>query len=245
MRPSIGITPSVSVDSEDERFRTRLVLNTAYLDAIQAVGGAAVILPVATDEIASEILDRLDGLILSGGGDIPPQFFGGTSNPKCHYIPEERWRSECLWLRKAQEAQVPVLGICLGIQVITVAAGGTLIQDIPSEYPRAITHDAPGHMQQHPVNIEAGSQLASMAPSLTVIVTSAHHQAVNAAARGYRVVAKAPDGLIEAIERDGPAFVLGVQWHPERCLDQPNWLLRGFVRRCARHTRQRPEGIEH
>jgi gamma-glutamyl-gamma-aminobutyrate hydrolase PuuD len=148
----------------------------------------------------------------------------------------DRWRSECLWLKTAEKLRVPVLGICLGMQVINVAAGGTLIQDIPSQRPNSQAHTGPGIGCQHEINVVEGTLLAKMAPSPVMSVTSSHHQAVDKLANGYRVSATAPDGVIEAIEAASGPCIVGVQWHPERCLDQPNWALKSFVKMCGEHA---------
>jgi gamma-glutamyl-gamma-aminobutyrate hydrolase PuuD len=239
LRPVIGITSNLRLEKEQDSPNNAHTLRTKYAEMIAAAGGATVILPIAAEEVAQETLARLDGLILSGGADIPPEFFGAQPHPRCHYMPLERWRSEGLWLETAQKLQAPVLGICLGMQVMNVAAGGTLIQDLPSERPGARPHTGPGIGCQHEIRIEPGSRLAAMAPSSTVTITSSHHQAVDQLGENYHAVATAEDGIVEAVEAVGDGLLLGVQWHPERCLDQPNWLLQGFVDWCRRRSRWR------
>jgi putative glutamine amidotransferase len=233
MRPLIGITGNTVVEPGKDPRNGKQTLGVSYMDTMAAAGGAPVILPMASEEIAPETLARLDGLVLSGGADIPPQFFGAQPHPKCHYMSLERWHSECLWLRTAQRIHVPVLGICLGMQVMNVAAGGTLIQDISSERPGSQLHDAAQDVP-HEITIVEGSKLAALAPALRVTVASSHHQAVDRIGVGYRAAATTADGIVEAIEWTNGGFLLGVQWHPERCLDQPNWVLRGFVNVCAK-----------
>lgn len=231
MRPLIGITSTLTTEKD------RVTLRTSYTEMIAAAGGALVILPLASEATAGDIVARLDGLILSGGSDIPAQCFGAEPHPSCHYMPMERWESDRLWLQTAQKLRVPVLGICLGMQEINVAGGGTLIQDLPSQRPQSQPHTAAGPGQLHEISIAEGSWLLQVAPSRSVPVMSAHHQSVDRLADGYRVVATAADGVIEAIEAQGAAsFVVGVQWHPERCPDQPNWLLKGFAARCGQQA---------
>jgi len=232
-RPIIGITAGILLGPEGEHdisscYRLRL----SYMEAFDRAGAAAVLLPEARHG-CDDILPRLDGLVLSGGRDIPPEQLGVAPHPACNYMPELRWESECAWLDRARAAGIPVLGICLGMQVINVCNGGTLIQDLPSQYPDAITHSAPDRMHQHDIRIEPGSRLATFTPAPAVAVTSAHHQAIDAVAPGFKVTAVSEDRVIEAIESVRDEFLVGVQWHPERCLDQPNWLLQGFVRCCA------------
>lgn len=238
MKPLIGITATLRLSDLDGLPRNKHTLRTAYTEAVIAAGGAPVILPLATEETARATVSRLDGLILSGGADIPSEAFGAVPHPNCNYMPVERWKSECLWLRAAEELGVPVLGICLGMQVINVAGGGSLIQDLPTERPDAQPHAGPGIGVRHEVLVEKDSWLTGgitidtpeVAPSLTVMVSSAHHQAVDRLAEGYRVTGRSRDGVIEAIEHDGPPFVAGVQWHPERSPDQSSWLLERFVK---------------
>ncbi len=229
MKPLIGITATLRLSDLDGLPSNKHTLRTAYTEAIIAAGGAPVILPLATEETARATVSCLDGLILSGGSDIPSEAFGFVPHPNCNYMPDERWKSECLWLRAAEELGVPVLGICLGMQVINVAGGGSLIQDLPTARPDAQPHAGPGIGVRHEVLVEKDSWLA-VAPSLIITVSSAHHQAVDRVAEGYRVTGRARDGVIEAIEHNGLPFVAGVQWHPERFPDQPNWLLERFVK---------------
>lgn len=230
MKPVIGITGTLNFSEVEGLPRVKHTLRTEYTKAVLATGGAPVVLPLATKDSVRDIVSHLDGVILSGGADIPAEAFGANPHPSCRYLPAERWNSERLWLRAAQELGVPVLGICLGMQVINVAGGGSLIQDLPTQFPTAHPHAGPGIGFQHEVAIEPNSWLASAAGSPSVTVTSAHHQSIDRLAEGYRVTATARDGVIEAIEHTGSPFVVGVQWHPERCLDQPNWIFRAFVK---------------
>ncbi len=233
MKPLIGVTSNVSLPKDPARGDATLTLKFQYMKAFAEAGAAPIILPAATDAIAGEILARLDGLVLSGGQDIPPERYGAQPHPSCTYMPPIRWESEALWLRTARKLHVPVLGICLGMQVINVVSGGSLIQDIPSMRLGSLPHAGPDPGVEHSVAIEPGSRLAAMAHAAEKTVMSSHHQAVDRLAEGFRVTAKSSDGLFEAMESTGKDFLLGVQWHPERCVDQPNWLLQGFVDVCA------------
>jgi putative glutamine amidotransferase len=229
----IGVTSTIALN-ENARTRNSYTLRMKYAEAIAMAGGNAVILPAASAENAGETLARLDGLILSGGSDIPHEVLHVPPHASCHYMPIERWRSDVLWLTTAQKMHMPVLGVCLGMQEMNVAAGGSLIQDIPTERPGALPHARPDEMCQHEVKLTEGSKVAGLARSPIVAITSAHHQGIDKVAEAYRVVATSSDGIIEAIESPSDDFLVGVQWHPERCLDQPNWLLEGFVRICGR-----------
>jgi putative glutamine amidotransferase len=232
MKPIIGITGSIDLVEKappKDTYRLRM----RYIEAIERAHGCAVILPAANDANVNEILGRLDGLILSGGSDIPYQVLKTTPHPSCTYLPMARWDSDVRWLDTARKLHLPVLGICLGMQIMNVVAGGSIIQDIPTMCPNAGRHAAPDEMFQHTVELTPDSKVASFARTKYVAITSAHHQAIDRVGDGYVVTAKSPDGLIEAIEYQSEDFCIGVQWHPERCLDQPNWLLEGFVKVCG------------
>jgi putative glutamine amidotransferase len=204
-----------------------------YAHAIAAAGGAAAYLPAAGDAAGAATLDRLDGLLLSGGDDLPPEALDEPLHPAARPILIERWRSECAWLGAALERGLPVLGVCLGAQIIARRLGGRIIQDLPSERTADVLHRVEDRVVYHTVALRAGSLLARCAPALDPRVASNHHQAIASAPPGFRAVAASPDGVIEAIERlDGAAYCVGVQWHPELHPNQPDWLIADFVRRC-------------
>lgn len=234
MRPILGITSDLIIrtNREGRPWNSNRLL-TSYSTAIVAAGGVPLVLPLATPEICESTLRRIDGIILSGGKDIPPQVLGEPPHPKVKPLPMERWDSERMWLETALAMDKPVLGICLGMQVMNVVAGGGMVQDIPDQRPGSLVHGTPSRLDRHTVTIEPQTRLAELAPSLTVEITSSHHQCVRDVPAPYRLAATSEDGVIEAIERPDKDFVLGVQWHPERDAAQPNWLLRGFVRHCA------------
>lgn len=234
MKPLIGITSEFVPRTLCGRPWNSSTLLTNYTKGVKDAGGAAVILPLADVETAKSILGRLDGLILSGGNDdIPAAVLGEEQHPASSPLPMERWESECLWLQTALNQDKPVLGICLGMQVMNVYAGGSMIQDIPDQCPGSGIHGDETRMYQHDVDLVEGTQLRSIAPGPVVRITSSHHQAIRSAPDGYRLAAISPDGVIEAIEDPRREFVIGVQWHPERTQDGPSWLLEGFVRHCS------------
>ena len=192
-----------------------------YIRAVRDHGGIAVILP-NTDGSADAIdgyLQELDGLVMPGGLDIPPKEYGARPHPTVSVLSDERYYFEkALVSRWIQETDKPLLGICLGGQWINVASGGTLIQDIPSEVGsnhRGVTHA---------ITIEPDSRLGRIFGSEGFEVNSSHHQAVGKLGEGLRVVARSPDGVVEATETTDPRrFLIGVQWHPERLIDtDPN-----------------------
>lgn len=218
--PRIGITTRAGGPSSPKTQR--------YALAVMAAGGDPVwlepflILAARTPE---EILADLDGLLLSGGDDIDPRYYGEPLLPEAGVeIDARRDAAELLVTRAALAAGLPILGICRGIQTLNVAAGGSLHQDLGLENLDAVTHQQKGSGKAdwepaHSIAVEAASRLASILGGVQAEVNSFHHQAVKAVASGFAVTARAPDGVIEAIEHPGRPFVVGVQWHAERMVD--------------------------
>ncbi len=191
-----------------------------YIEAVAASGAEPVVLEA--DHGPQGLLKDLDGLVLSGGGDVDPALFGEAPHPAYSPAEEGRDAAEIALVHAALVSRTPVLAICRGIQVLNVAGGGTLIQDIPTEVRHSLAHriDKPKDFPAHEVAVSPGSKLASLlgadASRPIVEVNSRHHQAVKAVAPGFHVTAKAIDGVIEALESDDrSAFCVGVQWHPE------------------------------
>ncbi len=214
--PLIGITTSVTVDKSPER----AYVNIAFIRAVQEAGGIPLLLPPhLSPDVQAALWPRLDGLVLTGGGDIDPARFGQPRHAKVDDVSPARDELEITLTRRALDDDVPLLAICRGIQVLNVALGGTLIQDLPGERPGPIAHSQREPRQQatHPVKvIGEGTRLGRVLGALEVSVNSMHHQAIDALGFGLHEVAWAPDGIIEGIEMPGDErFVLGVQWHPE------------------------------
>jgi putative glutamine amidotransferase len=194
----------------------------AYLQAVLNAGGAPVLLPAGLPEEAlSGLLSRLDGLLLTGGGDIDPARFSGALHSRVYGIDPERDETEIRLVQLAAETGKPFLGICRGIQAINVALGGSLYTHIADQLPGALKHDQtsdiPRDFLAHRVSITPGSRLAAILGGVDVAVNSLHHQGAQRVAPGLTAVALSPDGLVEAVELPGHPFGLGVQWHPE-CL---------------------------
>ena len=188
--------------------------------AILAAGGRPYLLPSALPlDSIPEVMREFDGLFISGGGDIHPDFFGGQMHPSIDGIDRERDEFELALCRQAVEMDKAVFGICRGQQVLNVALGGNLVVDIPSEVPHAGQHQWWPNFQRsrlsHSVQLEEGSLLADIMGGKEFEVNSLHHQSVKELGKGLRVTATAPDGVIEALEMPGKHFVLSVQWHPE------------------------------
>ncbi len=212
--PLIGIT--VNRDYLQERYW----LPAAYVRRVTEAGGAALLLPPAGAGEQERVLDRLDGLLLSGGGDITPFYFGEEPRAGLGEVDPERDEWEIALTREALRRDLPLLGICRGLQLLNVAAGGGLIQHLTG--PNTLQHDqkAPRSCASHTVTVAPGTRLAALIGDGVLAVNSFHHQSAAFPAPGFEVSAAAPDGVIEALESAGRRFCLAVQWHPET-LDHP------------------------
>ncbi|MDI3299525.1 MAG: asparaginase [Bacillota bacterium] len=227
MRPRIGIPAGRADGSADAAFR----LGADYVLAIEAAGGLPVVLPAGEGTgRPEEALRGVDGLLLAGGGDIAPDLYGEAPHPQLGWVDPDRDRWELALARRALAAGLPVLGVCRGIQVLNVADGGTLYQDLPSQLPEALQHQqkAPRWHRSHPVRVEAESLLARLVGAGELAVNSFHHQAVREVAPGWRVSAAAPDGVVEAMERPDLPFALGIQFHAENLFTRDRRFLRIF-----------------
>lgn len=216
--PLIGVSGSISKDEKE------LSLPTCYHHALMAAGAIPMLLsPSMTDAMLAECLNGLDGIFLAGGNDVAPEMYGHDPINELGEVNPLRDDFEMRLARMAAERRMPVLGICRGIQSLNVAMGGTLWQDIPSQYRTAAGEKGLAHSQRradfytsHRVVIARDTLLFRVIGKEEIWVNSFHHQAVRDAAPGMRVSAFATDGLNEAIEHPDLPFFLGVQWHPER-----------------------------
>ena len=192
-----------------------------YLESVRRAGGEPLEV-AAGGESPEHILARVDGVMLTGGGDVDPMLYGEAPHATFQAAEADRDQFEIALTRAAIAANIPFFAICRGMQLANVAMGGTLIQDIPSEVPGALEHSVPeprAHVA-HEVWVARGSRLSAlladhMEDGETCHVNSRHHQSVATAAPGFEVTATSPDGVIEAMEKTGAAFCIGVQWHPE------------------------------
>lgn len=210
-KPVIGIT--VAHCTEELKTFPRAL----YVESVKKAGGQPILLPTVTAlEEAQEILDLVDALIFTGGGDFSPMLLAEPPKRGIGECIPERDFSEILLARLAMKENLPILGICRGIQVITLAAGGKIFQDIPSECPESIEHKqrAPREFPWHEVHL-LESSLATLIEEERIGVNSFHHQAVSVLPEGFITNAVAPDGIIEGIEKSEAKFCIGVQWHPE------------------------------
>lgn len=220
--PLIGISGSISKTEKE------MSIQTCYTNALMKAGAIPVLLcPTMDDEMLEQCLCGLDGLMLAGGNDVAPDCYGQDPIDELGDVSPLRDHFEGRLVRLAAERKMPVLGICRGIQSINVAMGGTLWQDVPSQYRTAEGKKGMAHSQSradfytsHRVILEKDTLLFSVIGQQEIRVNSFHHQAVREPAPGMRVAAHATDGLIEAIEHPGMPFFAGVQWHPERYFDR-------------------------
>lgn len=213
MRPAIGIV--VSTDQTNESYMSK----QAYVDAIHAAGGLPLLFPVVEDaETAAQFFARVDGILLPGGPDVDPVHFGEEPMHNYTLIDPHRDSFELSLAKLAIENDVPLLGICRGIQMINIAAGGDIYQDLKAQKDKVIIHDqrAPHWYPTHTVEVQPETILSQILGTRHVRVNSYHHQAVRKVAPLFRVSAIASDGVIEGIEHRSLRFALGVQWHPER-----------------------------
>jgi putative glutamine amidotransferase len=207
----------IAISATADSSKIRLSLN--YARSLEGAGLIPLIVPPLSDPArAGDILDSAAGLLLTGGEDVDPSRYGAPPHPRLGEINPIRDATELALIEAARARRLPLLAICRGPQILNVAFGGTLYQDLPSEHPSPIDHDPKSdrNVRTHGVTITAGSRLAAATGVAQMAVNSYHHQAVNRLAAGLHVTAVAADGVIEGIEGDDPAWwILAVQWHPE------------------------------
>jgi putative glutamine amidotransferase len=235
-RPVIGIPCGLYPDSWYTPTNGNAI---SYLRAIEAAGGIPALIHLTRD---AEVLDahyqRCDALLLAGGEDVHPSFYGLEPHPKLSKPNPFQDEVELALAGRAAADGVPILGICRGVQLLNVALGGTLYQHIPAEIPGALDHEEStgrhdmAHLA-HPIVLEGDSWLAGRLDADELTVNTLHHQALCDIAPGLRVVGRAPDGVVEAVEGSGPGFVAGVQCHPEELWERADtrWarVFAGFV----------------
>lgn len=227
----IGITTS------GRQAKSPFSVSTDYIDAVRAAGGTPILLPPGETD-PSVVLERLDGLIISGGGDINPVCYNGCDHPSIYSVDCERDAFELQLAKFALDNHLPVLGICRGLQILVVVSGGTLIPHLPEAYGMAVLHRLEAETgrrsaTEHIVKIDAESRLANCVQNTHISVVSWHHQAVNKVPLSWRAVAHAlEDGVIEAVEHEHHPWAIGVQWHPELSANDPNHqrLFQAFVK---------------
>ena len=243
--PLIGVTTSeirtpdeFKPKPEGDPPRKDLALGFRYFEAIEQAGGIPVIVPPLGPQAIDPLLSRLSGICIAGGPDIDPRSYGGAGHPKLGPTEPELDRFELAVMWAARARCLPTLAICRGAQMLNVALGGSLHMHLPDEAGGRVEHrraGSEGPAASHAIRVEPGSELGRVLGAERVTVNSYHHQAVRKLGRGLRAVAHADDGVIEAIELDGPDFVVGVQWHAE-CMEAPEQraLFEAFVDAASR-----------
>ena len=231
MKPKIAITLELSV-KEGNRLN---YLNFAYAQAIEEAGGIPLYFPpLPLPEILEEAVRLSDGLVLTGGADIHPSYYGEKISAPISLSPNQRTEFDLQFFRAVLEAGKPILAICHGMQIVNVALGGSLYQDLATQLPGSLAHrhEEGQPPSRHPVKVGPESRLAELLQGvLEFDVTSTHHQAVKALGKDLRISAQAPDLVVEGIELPGHPNVIGVQWHPEKDPDSEasRRLFRAFV----------------
>jgi len=249
--PIIGITATLKedVDAVAERPLGRFVrADLDYVEGVAGAGGAPVVLPPAGDERAAEaVIQSLDGLLLSGGSDLDPHYYGEEPMPELGVTLPERDAFEMALVGLALRRGIPVFGICRGMQVLNVALGGTLYQDLPSQWERDLLkhrQDTPKWQPTHEVRVRDESYIAEVMGRESVKVNSYHHQGVRALAEGLVVTGRSSDGVVEAVEAVdlSERWLLGVQWHAEAMRGagpQQERLFEAHVSAAERHALRR------
>jgi putative glutamine amidotransferase len=237
-RPLIGISTQTmhSIDGIPEGLPASWMMNQRYIQAVAEVNGAPVMIPLLDQDLETlrSVYESLDGVLIPGGVDMDPHTFGEKRGPRLGRIDPARDTVELQLTRWAIEDKKPLLGLCRGSQVINVAQGGSLYQDLEAEYSHPIKHDyfpTAGFSRDylaHPVSVVAASRLGQILERTEVQVNSMHHQGVKRLGKGLLVSALAPDGLIEGIESSNGHFMVGVQWHPESLVDHDTGMRRLF-----------------
>lgn len=232
MGPLIGITADLLVGKRDNNPKS--VLDAGYADGVIAAGGVPVLLQAQTrEEILEQYLERLDGIVFSGGGDLNPRKLGKRPHPSIRMMQPRREESDRLLMKMVIERKIPTLCIGVGMQLMNVLFGGSLYTHLPEDMPRGMPHhDTLDPTHRHIVFVTPRTRLEQIYGEGEIRVNSAHHQGIRTLGKGLRSGALSPDGLIEAIESTDPDwFMVGVQWHPESqsssALDRQ--LFEGFV----------------
>ncbi|MGE5397139.1 MAG: gamma-glutamyl-gamma-aminobutyrate hydrolase family protein [Chitinophagales bacterium] len=235
------MTALIGISCSYSHSRHTFQVRSSYIRAVERAGGVPVILPAVRSDYAVErYVEYCDGFILSGGGDLDPLLWGEEPHPGLGEVDPERDQFELALVQGLLQKNKPGLFICRGLQVLNVALGGDLIQDIVSDILHRQT--APRYSPSHEIQIEKESLLYSLLNNDSVRVNSFHHQAIRKLGNGLKITAYSRDGIVEAVELPGSSFILGVQWHPEDLRDEGSFrLFSRLVESAAGHECQNPE----
>lgn len=246
--PIVGI-PCYWLESDGLLGKKGSALPNSYVRALETAGCAPLLIPVTASEAILEALySRTDGLLLAGGPDVAPSEYGQRPHPGLRMVTPERDGVERMLLQRILGEDKPLFCICRGIQVLNVACGGTLWQDLAGQVPEARKHDMhpdcpPDHLS-HEVTVAEGSRLRSILGSSSISVNTLHHQAIDRLGRGLALSARSPDGVIEAVEGTGTEWRIGVQWHPEWLVERDIYsrrLFEAFAAACREYGRRKSE----
>jgi putative glutamine amidotransferase len=231
---TVAVTAGIRPDGDTSRVR----LTAAYVTALENAGLIPLIVPpLSSESAAAAVLDSVSGLVLTGGEDVDPARYGEERHAKVRNVNAARDATESALVEEAKTRGMPVLAICRGIQILNVALGGTLVQDISSQCRTGISHDedGPRDSRSHEISVEPGSLIAKAIGTERASVNSFHHQSVKRVAEGMRVTARSPDGIIEGLEStDKDWWVMAVQWHPEEMTESSEPWDRGLFKAFAR-----------
>jgi putative glutamine amidotransferase len=235
-RPVIGIATQTLPAVPGER-QACWIMGRSYVEELRKVGAVPWLIPLIPHDpdTLSEICNRLDGIFITGGVDVDPARYGEPKTPLCGATDPDRDAVEIALLRHALDRNLPVLAVCRGLQILNVACGGTLYQDVTAQVPAALKHDhfpTPEKPSRkflaHDVTVKANSRLGHILGEAVVPVNSMHHQAIKDLAPSLAATAYAPDGIIEGVEGTGGQFLVAVQWHPEELTETQPGMARLF-----------------
>lgn len=241
-KPLIGIGADIAIKEGE---RDRAFAFTTYTEALRRAGAVVVVVP-PQPENADDVVASLDGILLAGGDDFDPAAYGEERNGTSETMDPRRQENDLALATAARTHGIPTLGICLGLQSMNIAAGGTLIQDIASSLETEIDHASePSDRHRHEILIENGTKLANIVGGGEHNVNSSHHQAIGRVADGLHITALAPDGIVEGLEDPSLPFYVGVQWHPEDMAEETDasTLFRAFVEAAKKRAEARRQGV--
>lgn len=233
--PFIGISCDIHFPEGKRAGYYALYCDHRYIEAVRQAGGYPILLPIVSRfNIIRRYLDQIDGIVIVGGDDVNPHLYGERKMSGTGTVFAPRLRFECKLYREARKRELPIFGICYGMQLINVLEGGALFQDIRRDAKSPLEHKHKTN-PYHRVKIDRASRLGRVIQDRTIVVHSDHHQAVSRVAPSFKPVAFAPDGIIEAIESESEK-IFAVQWHPERSVNHPVTarLFKAFIRACGK-----------